>query len=288
MMLFVPDLVLVQWWTTFWAFAFAWTVRALMARGIRTGYLVHNVIPHETRPWDRSLAKMALRQGDFFIVLSSRQQEMLQQLIPGARSELVEHPVYNFFADQKMNKAEARRKLGIPESLPIVLFFGIVRPYKGLSVLVEAVGQLAAEGEHIGLYIAGEFWEDVQKYRDQIERLKITDRVWIDNRYIPNEDVSIIFSAADVFAAPYTGGTQSGAVRVAMSHGLPVLITDTIVGDLDRGDYPAMRITPGGDSVALAKGIREWLEDPPSGHQGIGHNDWSHIAGVIKTLSFGG
>lgn len=226
-----PDLVLFQWWTTFWAFAFGFIGRALRARKIRTGYLIHNVIPHEARPWDRFLAKMALRQGDVFLVQSSGQQEALQKLIPAAKPDLIELPVYDMFAVQKMDQGTARRKLGLPENTPLVLFFGIVRPYKGLALLLEAMGRLLSEGNPAGLYIAGEFWEDVQKYREQIDRLHLTGQVWIDNRYIPNEELPGIFSAADVFAAPYTDATQSAAVKMALGFGLPIVVTPVVVNE---------------------------------------------------------
>jgi len=226
-----PDLVLFQWWTTFWAFAFGYIGRALHKRQIRTGYLIHNVIPHEARPWDRFLAKMALRHGDAFLVQSSGQQEALQKLIPAAKPDLIELPVYDMFAAQKMDQGTARRKLALPENVPLVLFFGIVRPYKGLALLLEAMGQLHTAGYQVGLYIAGEFWEDVQKYRGQIDRLHLTGQVWIDNRYIPNEELPVIFSAADVFAAPYTDATQSAAVKMALGFGLPIVVTAVVVNE---------------------------------------------------------
>ncbi|TLM99459.1 glycosyltransferase [bacterium] len=162
---------------------------------------------------------------------SSGQQEALKKLLPTVNSELIELPVYDMFATQKMDKADARRKLGLPEDLPVILFFGIVRPYKGLALLVEALRRLLDGGFQTGLYIAGEFWEDVQQYHNQIERLNLTDRVWIDNRYIPNEELALIFSASDVFAAPYTDATQSAAVKMALGFGLPVAVTPIVVNE---------------------------------------------------------
>jgi len=254
-----PDLVLIQWWTTFWAFAYAPIAGALKRMGIRVGYLIHNVIPHEARLWDRFLAKMALGKGDIFVVQSSGQRETLQRLIPNARIELVEHPIYDMFAVQKIDKKSARRKLGLPEDLPLILFFGIVRPYKGLTLLVDALGQLFSEGFQAGLYIAGEFWEDVQKYQDQIKRLNLSDKVWIDNRYIPNEEVAIIFSAADVFVAPYISGTQSGAVKMALGFGLPVIASEIVASDQSFYHSTAAKVIDIADCNALKEALREWL-----------------------------
>lgn len=256
-----PDLVLFQWWTTFWSLAFTCLAHRLRANGVQVGFLIHNVIPHEPRPWDRLLAKMALGQGDAFLVQSSSQRDLLEKLIPGARIDLAEHPVYDLFSEQRMDRGEARQRLGVPEEFPLILFFGIVRPYKGLAVLVDAVGQLSAEGRPVGLYIAGEFWEDEQKYREQIQRLGLSDRVWIENRYIPNEELPVIFSAADVFAAPYTDATQSGAVKMAMGFGLPAAVTRPVVDEsmqsmLDRRVF----VCQAGDAPSLKESIQQAIQ----------------------------
>lgn len=284
-----PDLVLIQWWTTFWSFAYAFVAGALKRNKIRVAYLIHNVIPHEARPWDRILAKMALGRGDAFLVQSSGQQEALRDLIPAARVERVEHPVYDMFSEQKMDRAAARRKLGLPEDLPLILFFGIVRPYKGLTSLVAAVGQLAAEGQKVGLYIAGEFWEDIQKYREQIDRMNLAGQVWIDNRYIPNEEVPVVFSAADVFAAPYTNATQSGAVKMALGFGLPLAITQPVVDEtmrpwIGRKVFVSQTDEPFALKEAIEQSLRAASENTFSEAQPTG---WQALIGSIERLARG-
>jgi glycosyltransferase involved in cell wall biosynthesis len=266
-----PDLVLFQWWTTFWAFAFRYIGRALKTRKIRAGYLIHNVIPHEARPWDRFLAKMALQQADAFLVQSTGQRDVLKQLIPAANPDLIELPVYDMFAAQKLDQLTARRNLKLPEQMPVVLFFGIVRPYKGLSQLFEAMGQLNTAGFQAGLYVAGEFWEDEQKYRQQIDRLHLTEQVWIDNRYIPNEELPIIFSAANVFAAPYTDATQSAAVKMALGFGLPIVVTPVVVNEsmqpwINRRVFVCSADNP----ATIAEGIKQALSNVPA------ENPWEH------------
>ena len=284
-----PDIVLLQWWTTFWAPAFAFVARAVKAKQIRIGYLIHNVVPHEARPWDKFLAKWALQSGDAFLVQSSGQQDALIALIPDARVTLIKHPVYDMFSAQKMDKIAARQRLGLPEDMPLVLFFGIVRPYKGLPVLIDALGQLNMEDSSVGLLIAGEFWEDVQPYREQIARLSLMGKVYIDNRYIPNEELPTIFSAADIFAAPYTSATQSGAVKMALGFGLPVVITEPVLDEtmhagVDRGVFVCLP----NDIPSLKNAITTALMFGNAGiPQEVNSAGWQLLIDYIQHLSPG-
>jgi glycosyltransferase involved in cell wall biosynthesis len=280
-----PDLVLFQWWTTFWSFAFAFIAKALQKHKICIAYLIHNVIPHEARPWDRFLAKMALGAGNAFLVQSQGQKSALLSLIPTARVELVEHPVYDMFSEQKMDQNEARQRLGLPKDLPIILFFGIVRPYKGLGLLIEAIGELFTEGQQVGLYIAGEFWEDVEKYKEQIKRLNLDGQVWIDNRYIPNEELPAIFSAADIFAAPYTNATQSGAIKMALGFGMPIIASEAVVEAQSITQNLSIKVIPSSDCLSLKKAIQLWLRKDwiPQNGQPI-TCDWASVLDKILWL----
>ncbi|GIV65412.1 MAG: glycosyl transferase family 1 [Bellilinea sp.] len=226
---YAPGLVVIQWWTTFWAPAFWWLARELKSV-CKVVFLIHNVLPHETRFFDPWLARWTLSQGGGFIVQAESQRKKLKELLPRAEPLLVEHPLYDQFADKRMDKSEARRRLGLPEDRPVLLFFGIVRPYKGLRNLIEALALVYQEGYSPLLVVAGEFWENVEDYQKRIKDLGLEDAVRIYNYYIPNEEVPVFFSAADVFVAPYTGGTQSGALKIAMAFGLPVVASEGIGG----------------------------------------------------------
>lgn len=224
---FAPDLVVIQWWTTFWGPAFWW-----LARGLRPAckvvFLIHNVLPHETRFFDPWVARWTLSQGGGFIVQAESQRDKLKELLPLADPLLVEHPLYDQFAEKRIDKGEARRRLGLPEDRPVLLFFGIVRPYKGLRNLIEALALVYQQGYSPLLVVAGEFWENVEDYQKRIKELGLEEAVRIYNYYIPNEEVPVFFSAADVFVAPYTGGTQSGALKIALAFGLPVVASEKI------------------------------------------------------------
>lgn len=252
---FNPDLVVFQWWTTFWAPAYGSIARGLKKAGIKHVFLIHNVLPHEVRPWDIRLAQYALSTTDTFLTLSESQRTIVSSLFPQARVESSPIPVYQVSAGTRLDQAEAKQRLRIPTDRKVVLFFGIVRPYKGLRLLVEAAGKLKRAGNPVHLLIAGEFWEAIDDYRKLILDEGIEDWVTIDNRYIPNEEVPLFFSAADVFAAPYVGGTQSAAVKVAMNYSIPIVVTKTVSEDLKSAGYPKLEVVVSNDPETFAKAI---------------------------------
>jgi glycosyltransferase involved in cell wall biosynthesis len=122
----------------------------------------------------------------------------------------------------------------------ILLFFGLIRPYKGLEILIKSLGELRKEGILPYLLVVGEFWESVQSYLNLIDELGLIDQVRIIDRFIPNEEVGLYFSAADIYVAPYIDGTQSGSIKVAMSYRLPILVSDRVVSDLPLARYPIL------------------------------------------------
>ena len=151
-----PDAIILQWWTTFWALV--WFVLGVLNRLFLRGPTViicHNVLPHETRWWDPLLTKAVLRWGTRFIVQSSEEENRLTTLIPGALVVVVPHPVYDMFADEQVPREEARRELGLALDVPVLLFFGIVREYKGLQDILAALPEVRARLGRVILLVAG-------------------------------------------------------------------------------------------------------------------------------------
>ncbi len=257
---FQPDLVLVDWWTPFWGLADSVLVRLLGRQGNRVAYLIHNVLPHEQRPWDRFLTRLALGRIRQFIVFSERQERAIKAFLPQAEVQRGVLPSFLDFALPAIPRTQARQQLNLPQEGKIALFFGIVRPYKGLKYLIEALALLKEQDQPIYLLVAGEFWQDEAAYRTQIEQLGLGKQVFLFNRYIPTEEVHLFFSAADVFVAPYVAGTQSGAVRMAFGFGLPVICTDRIADE----DFPpySTHIVPAEDAAALAAALAETFSAP--------------------------
>ncbi|MBI1800139.1 MAG: glycosyltransferase, partial [Chloroflexi bacterium] len=164
---FNPELVVIQWWTTFWAPAFATMAYLLRRAGLSPAFIVHNVLPHEPRPGDGLLARLALRQATKFIVHAAREGKRLRALFPHAKLEVCPLPCFGQFADQRTSRAKARQRIWLPQDGPVVLLFGLIRPYKGLRYLIEAVSLLHREACSIRLVVAGEFWDDIAHYRQQ-------------------------------------------------------------------------------------------------------------------------
>ena len=284
-----PDVVIIQWWTTFWAPAFAALAFLLRRRGVKVLFVIHNVMPHEQRPWDRWLAHLALRQGHHFLVQTAREKERLLSLLPQAQTITSPHPVYDMFADQRIPTADAKQQLGLPVDEPVALFFGIVRPYKGLQFAIEALAELRARGSKVRLLVVGEFWEDVIAYTQLIEKLGLSSQVKIDNRYIPDEEVGLYFSATDVFIAPYVSGTQSGAVKVALGFDLPVVISRAIVSEeLENDVIHRLYWVDPKDVRALADAIERSLRENVSASETFtlssGGDEWGKLVDKIETM----
>jgi D-inositol-3-phosphate glycosyltransferase len=280
---FRPDMVIIQWWTTFWSPAYFFLCNALRRRGIPCVFTIHNVIPHEKRLPDVMLCRLALSQGKAFITLSPNESSRLHALLSGSRIFQSRLPVPRMNLSGQ-NRAESRREMGIPAQQPVLLFFGIVRPYKGLLVLLNSLSILKKEGLTPWLYAVGEFWENVEDYQREITKLGLQDQIFLENRYVPNEELCRFFSSADAFIAPYIHGTQSAAIKTAMGYGLPVLASDQISSDLPQDSYPVF-VHKAGDEKDLAASIREFFHSEKRiGPVLQSQNGWSDLIALVEQM----
>jgi glycosyltransferase involved in cell wall biosynthesis len=165
---------------------------------------------------------MVLKKGDHFIVHSKEDIENLKEMIPNADVRENFHPTYEIFHHGSVTKEKAQRQIGISGNT--LLFFGFVRPYKGLKYLIDAM-PIINKHLDINLLIVGEFWEGVDEYRRQIEGLGVEKTIIILNRYVPNEEVELYFAASDVVVLPYISATGSGIVQAAFGCNKPVITT---------------------------------------------------------------
>jgi glycosyltransferase involved in cell wall biosynthesis len=266
-----PDLLLFRYWMPFFAPAFGSIVR-WVKRGSHTRavFVCDNIIPHERTPIDRLLTRYALAPVDGFVVMSQTVRADLLAVRPDARHRLVAHPIYSVFGE-RTDKTAARAALGL-EPGPWLLFFGYVRRYKGLDLLLEAL-PLIRERVPARLLVAGEFYEGETRYRERVAQLGLTDAVRFDADYIPDSRVPLYFSAADVVVLPYHTATQSGIVQVAYQLDTPVICTDvgglaevvrdSISGFVTRPDDPraladaVVRFYTEGWEERLRAGVRE-------------------------------
>lgn len=256
---FKPDMVLLSWWTPFFGPCF-WTISFLLRRFAKVPvvYVCHNVLPHERRMVDRPLTRLALGESDFLVLLSGQSEGELGEVAPKARHVTLYHPRYSFFLRPGLTRDAARAKLGLEGKT--LLFFGYVRPYKGLGVLIDAFGLYARDEKTARLLVVGEFYEDRGPYEERIRKLGLEDRVSLVDRYVSDEEVADYFMAGDLLVLPYLSATQSGVIQIAQSFGLPVVTTD--VGGLPEvvEDGKTGFLVPPGDPEALRAAIAKFFD----------------------------
>lgn len=220
---FKPDLLLTKYWMPFFAPSLGTVCKILKKHNVINIAILDNVIPHEKRIGDVALTQYFLKQQHGFVVMSNSVRDDLLRLRPDAVFEEHPHPIYNHFGP-KISKLEARKILNLPENKKILLFFGFIRDYKGLDILLKSMKMLS---EEFHLVIAGEVYGSFDKYNDLISRLHIKNKVSKFIKYIDDREVPKYFSAADVCVLPYKSATQSGIIGICYQYNLPVIATNT-------------------------------------------------------------
>lgn len=217
-----PDLLIMKFWMPYFAPALGTVAGRLKKMGTKVITVLDNVVPHEHRPGDRLLTQYFLKRNSGFVAMSETVRKDLLDLYPEAHYIVHPHPLYGHFGD-KTGQREAQKKLGLPEGKKMLLFFGLIREYKGLDLLLESMAKLP---DDYFLLVGGEVYGDEKKYWDLVEQYKLQDRVKINFRYIPDDEVPLYFSAADLNVLPYRSATQSGILSISLHFELPVVITD--------------------------------------------------------------
>ncbi|MFZ7115088.1 MAG: glycosyltransferase [Bacteroidota bacterium] len=220
-----PDFVIIRYWLPFMAPALGTIAKLLRRRSIHVIAITDNVIPHEKRPGDKMFTKYFVNNCDGFITMSKSVLNDLSTFTSSLKKKFLPHPVYNIFGDS-VSKKEARVKLNIPENDKLILFFGFIRSYKGLDLLIEAMNEPEMKELNVRLLIAGEFYEDSKPYLDRISELNGENRFILNTSFISKEDVKYYFCAADLVVQPYKSATQSGITQIAYYFGRPMLVTN--------------------------------------------------------------
>jgi len=221
------DIIIVRYWLPVMGPALGTVLRmAKKNKRSRVVCIADNVIPHEKRPGDAAFTKYFVKPIDAFITMSQTVMNDLKNFDRVKPVRLVSHPLYDNFGE-KVSKQEARQKLGLQLDGPLMLFFGFIRKYKGLDILLDAMKLLRDKGRtDIRLLIAGEFYEDSKPYDEQINRLGIASSLILKTNFIPNNDVKYYFGAADVVLQPYRNATQSGVTPLAYHFEIPMIVTN--------------------------------------------------------------
>lgn len=251
-----PDLVIISYWMSYFAPSLGYIARRLRKR-CKVISILHNVVPHEPRFFDAPLTRYFLSGCTGNVTLCDEVAEDLKRLSPKAPNITLFHPIYGHFGE-KMPREEAEKALGLKPGMRNLLFFGLIREYKGLDILLDAFGKLDSGYQ---LIVAGEPYGSFEKYRNIIDRSPAKDRIRLFTRYIKDSEVKVFFSASDLAVLPYRSATQSGISAIAYHFEVPLVVTD--VGGLRQsiGDCGTGLVAPKADADCVVREIRTYFSD---------------------------
>jgi len=263
-----PDVLIVPFWVTYLVPPIL-SVVSMVRRHLPTTrvlFICHNVIPHDVGKMHLLLVKALLRKGDFAIVHSEQEKRLVQEAAPSIEVIKHVHPIYDFFAasagkaDHRVSLQDAKDKLRISKDKLVLLFFGFVRPYKGLDLLIEAMPKICQRLDAY-LLVVGEFWESRARFDEMIKELPLVENIRIIDRYVPDNEVLLYFTAADVVVLPYREATQSGVIQIAYGFRKPVITTD--IGGLAEvvEDGKTGYVVPKDSPEAIADAVLRFARD---------------------------
>jgi len=252
-----PDVLIVRYWMSYFAPSLGYITRK-MKKHCKVISILDNVIPHEPHFFDAPLTRYFLKGSTGSVTLCEAVSKDLLELQPDASYTVIQHPLYSHFGERK-DRLETERKLGLEHGRKNILFFGLIRAYKGLDILLEAFGMLP---EDYQLIIAGEPYGPFDIYQEIIDRLPNKDRIRLNLKYIKDSEVSDWFSAADLAVLPYRSATQSGISSVSYHFEVPMIVTD--VGGLKEtiGDRGTGLVAPEGTPECIKNEIIHYFSDP--------------------------
>jgi glycosyltransferase involved in cell wall biosynthesis len=253
-----PDLIIVRFWIPFLAPCLG-TILKIAKKNKHTKVIsiIDNMIPHEKRMGDRLLSKYFVKTVDGFIAMSEKVKNDIKTFSHKPVS-ISPHPIFNHFGDP-ITKMEARTQLRLPQQDKIILFFGYIRKYKGLDLLIQAMANETIKNLGIQLIIVGEFYEDASTYHDLINALGLQNRISFYSNYIPDGEVKNYVCSADFIIQPYKNATQSGVTPLAYHFEKPMLVTN-VGGLADTVPHLKTGIVVAPTAEEIAKGIETLYE----------------------------
>ena len=274
-----PDVIVVRYWLPFMGPALGTILRRVKKnRHTKIVAITDNILPHEKRPGDVTFTKYFLKSCDAFITMSEKVIIDLRKFQHTKPAKQVLHPLYDNFGSA-VSKEEARNFLALRQDSFVPLFFGFIRRYKGLDLLLEAIGilkkNLTLKGEvanstnplldnvhlksTIQVLVAGEFYEDEKPYLEQVQKLGIQNDLILKTNFIPDTEVKYYFSAADVVIQPYRNATQSGVTPLSYHFEKPMIVTN--VGSLpDLVPHEKVGLVCEPNAALIAAAIQRYME----------------------------
>jgi len=222
-----PDILIIGYWIPFMAPCFG-TIAKIVKHNKHTKIisLLHNILPHEKRIGDKILSKYFVKNSDAFVSLSKSVLQDLKTLDTKNKPKIFSpHPLYDHYGDI-IDKNTAIKNIGLDPKYKYILFFGLIRDYKGLDILIDAFSDSRFKKNNIKLIIAGEFYSNRDKYINKINKLKLNSQIILHDKFIPDPDVQSYFCAADIIAQPYKTATQSGVTQIGYHFEKPMLVTN--------------------------------------------------------------
>lgn len=251
-----PDLVIISYWMSYFAPSLGYVAKRLKKR-CKVISILHNVIPHEPKFFDTPLTKYFLSGCTGNVALCDEVSSDLERLSPRSKKTTLFHPVYAHFGE-KLGRLEAEGILGLEHGKKNLLFFGLIREYKGLDILLNAFGQL---DDSYQLIVAGEPYGSFEKYQRIIDSSPAKDRIRLFTNYIKDSEVKDYFSAADLVVLPYRTATQSGISAISWHFEVPMVVTD--VGGLKQavGDSGTGLVAEKADEECILEEIHKFFSD---------------------------
>jgi glycosyltransferase involved in cell wall biosynthesis len=286
-----PDAVILRYWTPFLAPCFG-TICRSVSKNKHTVIIAQmdNVVPHEKHFFDNILTRYFINSAHGFLYMSQQVKDDLDRFTTDKPTVFAPHPVFSNFGE-KVSRDEACLHLNLPADKRYLLFFGLIRDYKGLDIMLDAWANLRKNGKtgDKKLIVAGEFYTDKTKYIRQIEQLNIGDDVIMHDRFIRDEDVKYWFSAADVLVQPYKNATQSGVSQIAYQFETPVIVTDVgglseIVPDGKTGyvvEPRALNVTQAIEKIYENNNLQRMSENMTTEKRRF---SWDYFAEQLETL----
>ena len=285
-----PDIVIFTYWMSFFAPCLGKIARVIKRnRHIKCIGLIHNMIPHEKSLLDKLFPPYFVKAMDGFVALSQSVLDDVKSLDKHDKPKcFVPHPLYDHFGEI-IDRNEAKKHLNLDDNYRYLLFFGLVRAYKGLDLLLEAFADERLRKYPVKLIVAGEFYDDPKPYLEQIKKHNLQDLVIIVNQYINDEDVKWYFNAADIIVQPYKSATQSGVTQIAYHFEKPMLVTNVGgLGEIIPNGKVGYVVEPNPSSIADAlvdfyenerfDAFVEGVKEEKQKYQ------WSNMTNAIKKL----
>lgn len=285
-----PDIVIFTYWMSFFAPCFGKIARVIKRRcKARCIGLIHNMIPHEKSVLDKMFAPYFVKAMDGFVALSQSVLDDVASLDKQGKPKcMVPHPLYDHYGEI-MKRNEALKHLDLDPNYRYCLFFGLVRAYKGLDLLIDAFADERLRKNDVKLIVAGEFYDDEKPYLEQIKKHNLEDFIIIENQYISDDNVKYYFNVADIVVQPYKSATQSGVTQIAYHFEKPMLVTNVGgLGEIIPDGKVGYVVEPKPSSIADAlvdffengrfDAFVEGVRDEKQTYQ------WSNMTAAIKKL----